>query len=434
MGLSPDTIRRPPGPAAGFCLALLLSVSAASAEPAGTITLSQAVDTAMSRHPQLIAYPYDVRAAEGRVLQATKTPNPELGVEIENLDGDLPGMRQSETTAVVGQTVELGKRHPRILRSQTELAVIHKDYESQRLNVVADVKRAFIALLGAQTRLGLAREAQRLSGSLAAVAADRVAAGAVSPIEETRAKVGLATASADAQRAAREVEEARRELSAAMGESAPSFGTASGDLSEDLSVPEYSALEGEIKENPVISRWDAEKDRRRAVLAAERSLAYPDVTLSGGLKYLREESLKSFVLGFSLPIPLFNRNQGGIREAEAQLAKTDAERRGTEVGLATRLGQQHAALATAVREVKLLREEALAGAQNAYDAVNEGYRLGKFRYLDVLDAGKALVEVKQRYVDALTTMNLARAEIERLVAFSTVGRDGGRDKREESGK
>jgi cobalt-zinc-cadmium efflux system outer membrane protein len=73
-------------------------------------------------------------------------------------------------------------------------------------------------------------------------------------------------------------------------------------------------------------------------------------------------------------------------------------------------------MSAAAREAATLKGESLAGAQGAYEAVNEGYRLGKFRYLDVLDAGKTLLEARGRYVDAIVELNLARVDVERLVA------------------
>jgi cobalt-zinc-cadmium efflux system outer membrane protein len=73
-------------------------------------------------------------------------------------------------------------------------------------------------------------------------------------------------------------------------------------------------------------------------------------------------------------------------------------------------------MSAAAREAATLKGESLAGAQSAYEAVNEGYRLGKFRYLDVLDAGKMLLETRIRYVDAIVELNLARVDVERLVA------------------
>ncbi|MBI5906092.1 MAG: TolC family protein, partial [Deltaproteobacteria bacterium] len=355
---------------------------------------------------------------EGRAVQASLRPNPELSVDLENAWGDYPGTSRAETTYGISQLVETGKRSTRIRRAEAEKGVLRRDLEVARFDVAADVKRAFIRFLSGWKKLELHREAHGIATLLAAAVSDRVAAGAVSPIEETRARVALAVSSADVERTGMEVESARRDLSAAMGEAAPSFDIPSGDLDEDLSAPAVDNIAERIAATPDVARWAAETERRNAALDEERKLAIPDVTLKGGIKRLRESSENTFVLGLSVPLPLFHRNQGAIREAEAQRAKADVERRSTERLLRSQAGQRLAAFSAAAREAALLRKEALPGAQSAHDAVSEGYRLGKFRYLDVLDTGRSLVETRLRYLDTLTALNLARADLERLTAVS----------------
>lgn len=345
-------------------------------------------------------------------------------MDVENVWGDYPGTTLAETTYEISQTVELGKRSSRMRKAETETDVLRRDYEIALINVVADVKRAFVNFLSAAKKLELNREAHKIATLLATAVSDRVAAGAVSPIEETRAKVALAVSLADVERTGGEVETTRRELAAAMGESTPSFDLPSGDLDENLSVPAADNVAERIAATPEMTRWAAERDRREAALKAERTLAVPDVTLKGGIKRVKETSANTFVLGLSVPLPLFNRNQGAIREAEAQRAKVDVERKATEVLLHSQVGQRVAALAAAAREVSLLRQDALPGAQSAYDSVSEGYRLGKFRYLDVLDAGKSLIETRLRYLDAITALNVARVDLERLMAVAPIGKDG----------
>jgi cobalt-zinc-cadmium efflux system outer membrane protein len=406
------------------CLLLFLfSPLPASAESGTAVTMSKAVEIALRYHPQLAGYPLELQSAEGRVLQASLRPNPELSVEVENVGWDYPGTSLAETTYGISQTVELGKRSSRMRQAETETDVLRRDHEIARSNVVADVKRIFINFLSAAKKLELTREAHRIATLLASAVSDRVAAGAVSPIEETRAKVALAVSSADVESTAREVEAIRRELAAAMGESTPSFDLPSGDLDEDLSVPAVDNVAERIAATPDVTRWVAERERRNAALKAERTLAVPDVTLKGGIKRIRETSENTFVLGFSVPLPLFNRNQGAIREAEAQRAKADVERKTTELLLHSQVGQRVAALAAAAREATLLRQEALPGAQSAYDAVSEGYRLGKFRYLDVLETGKSMIETRLRYLDALTALNVARVDLERLMAVAPPGEE-----------
>jgi cobalt-zinc-cadmium efflux system outer membrane protein len=378
--------------------------------------LTQAVDIALRNSPQLAGYPLEFQAAEGRVQQASLLPNPEFSVDVENVWGDLPGWSMAETTYSISQLLEVGKRSPRIRMAESERGVLQHESDIVRLNVVADVKRGFINALSARKKLELNREGHRFAELLASGVTGRVSAGAVSPIEETRARVVLAVSSANVERSALEFEAARRELAATMGESTPSFESLAGDLDEDFSLPPADNVAERIQANPDVTRWIAERDRRNAVLEAERSMAIPNVTLTGGIRHFRENSDTTFVLGFSVPLPLFNRNQGAIREAEALRSKADTERRATELLLQSQVGQRQGALMAARREATLLREEALLGAQSAYDAVSEGYRLGKFRYLDVLDAGKTLVETRLRYLEAVTAFHLAKVDLERLLA------------------
>ena len=388
------------------------------AESGASLTLPKAVEIALRNHPRLAGYPPEFRAAEGRALQASLRPNPELSVDVENVWGDNPGTSRAETTYGISQLVEFGKRSSRIRNAEAEKDVLRRDFEITRVDVVADVERAFINLLSAGKKLELTREAHRIATLLATAVTDRVAAGAVSPIEETRAKVALAVSSADVERAAREVETGRRELAAAMGEATPSFDVPSGDLDEDPSAPAVDNLAERIAAAPDAVRRLAERERRNAALHAERTSAIPDVTLKAGIKRLRETSENTFVLGFSVPLPLFHRNQGAIREAEELRAKADVERKTTELLLHSQVGQRLAAFTASAREAALLRREALPAARSAYDAVSEGYRLGKFRYLDVLETGKSLIETRLRYLDVLAALNLARVDLERLMGVS----------------
>jgi cobalt-zinc-cadmium efflux system outer membrane protein len=407
----------------GVLLALLPAIllscpfrDALALDAPGGITRAAAVEAALRNHPAVALTPFELSAADGRILQSSKRPNPEVDVEIASFGGSYPATARSEATATLSQVVENGKRAPRIRRSESGKAVLLRDREAARLDVVAGAMRAFVTLQGAQKRRALVGEAHGLAEALKRVATERVAAGAVSPIEETRAGVALSLAAADLVRADREVEEARRGLAEAMGCEAPTFGSAAGDLPESLEVPSEADLVAGLPANPDLSRWDAERAQREAAVEVERAVPRPDVTLRGGIRYEREESLRSFVVGFSLPLPVSDRNEGAVREARANLAGVDPERRAVLNRLMASLSRAHAAMAAAAAEARMLKDVSLAGAQGAYDAVDEGYRLGKFRYLDVLDAGKALVETRLRYVEALVNLNLARIDADRLAA------------------
>jgi cobalt-zinc-cadmium efflux system outer membrane protein len=155
--------------------------------------------------------------------------------------------------------------------------------------------------------------------------------------------------------------------------------------------------------------------QRWAQLEVERARGLPDVGLRAGLRHFNETDDTALVMGFSIPLPVFDRNQGGTEAAGQMLAKTREDRAAATIDV-------HAALTRALEDATLafvganiLADDVLPTAQRAYEATEEGYRQGKFDYLDALDAQRTLFEAKVRYVSSLTTYHRSRASIERLI-------------------
>lgn len=138
--------------------------------------------------------------------------------------------------------------------------------------------------------------------------------------------------------------------------------------------------------------------------------------LGFGLKHAHETDEKSFVLGASIPLPLFDRNQGGILEARHNLTKAQAEHRSERVRIITELNTAYQTLAKSYSEATNLKKNVLPLAESAYEASRMGYAKGKFEYLEVLDAQQTLFEARGQYVEALAAYHQAVAEVERLIA------------------
>jgi outer membrane protein, heavy metal efflux system len=154
---------------------------------------------------------------------------------------------------------------------------------------------------------------------------------------------------------------------------------------------------------------------RQAALRVEESKRIPDVTVSGGVRNVNETDDTGFVVRLSLPLVLFDRNQGGVLEARHRVAGAEAERRATEMRLAVALAEAYQALLTAYRNVTVIRQEVLPAAQEAFEVATEGYRQGKFGFLDVLDAQRTLFETRGQYLEALSAHHKAVADAERLI-------------------
>jgi cobalt-zinc-cadmium efflux system outer membrane protein len=170
-----------------------------------------------------------------------------------------------------------------------------------------------------------------------------------------------------------------------------------------------------LRQNPNIARWATEISQREANVKLEKSRRVPDVTVGGGYRRLSGPEDNAFVAGVSIPLPLFNKNQGNIKEAEYQLAKANDEQRATELRVKTALGQAWQRLAAAAAEVTALKGKVLPGAQQSFDTVSQYYTEGRLGYLEVLDAQRTLFASRSQYFRALTDYHQAVIAIERLI-------------------
>ena len=386
--------------------------------PTGTITLRDAVALALVNNPKLKAFSLDIRAAEARKLQAGLLPNPEIDLEVEEFGGTggLAGFESSQTSIQIGQLIELSdKRSKRTHLAALEKDLAELDFKSKRLDVMSDVARAFIDVLRAQEQLSLSKELVDLSEKAYSTVAERVRAGQDSPIEETKAKIAFSNTRIEFERAGKELVSARYQLAATWGSSNPAFEKVSGGFYEMSPAPSLEELAGLISQNPDIARWPAEKERSRAALELEKARAASDIKLGGGIQYFDEGDDSAFILGLSIPFPLFDRNQGNIQEAMYILAKTEEQRKATQADLRAALAEASTKLSSSFSEITIIKNDVLPLAKSAFDAAGQGYREGKFEYLMVLDSQRTFFEVRARYIEALAGYHKARANVERLI-------------------
>jgi cobalt-zinc-cadmium efflux system outer membrane protein len=225
----------------------------------------------------------------------------------------------------------------------------------------------------------------------------------------------LSTSRIALERAARELDAARKRLAATWGSSTPSFERVEGALERLAAIPSAAQLAQRIGQNPDIARWVVEMTQRQAAVALEDARGIPNVSAGGALRRLSETRDTALVFQLAIPLVLFDRNQGARLEARYRLAKAGEERRAAEVRVQTELAATYAALSAAFTEATRLRAEVLPGARSAFEAANEGYRQGKFGFLEVLDAQRTLFEARSQYIEALAAYHQTEAEIERLI-------------------
>ena len=380
------------------------------AEPPGPLTLKAALALTRVHNSELAIMGREVGAADAAVLQSEVLPNPELSATWEEV-----GKSSRSTSLQISQLVELGgKRSARIRAAGLGKDAATAEYEAKRIDVLTRAAQAFIDVLAGQRRKQLSNQAVALASQAAEAVGKRVTAGKVSPVEETKARLEAGAARIEAEQAGRELASARTRLTAFWGNSAPRFTEAVGDLEMLVVVPPLEQLTLRARSNPERTRSIAEVARRSALLDGERAKRIPDITLGAGVQRAQDNRENLPLLTLSMPLPFFDRNQGNVLEAIRRVEKARDEQSFSDTRLESELGQTYERLKAVEMEVKTLRDELLPGAKSAFDAATTGYQLGKFGFLDAIDAQRTLFQSNQQYVKALAEYHRAVADIERL--------------------
>ena len=392
--------------------------AAPTAQPAvaGDIALSDAIAAALRSSPALETFAYDVRSREALAVQSSARPNPELSVELEDFagSGERNGFDAAETTLSLAQLVELGgKRAQRMRLAQLDTALASWDFEAQRLAVLTDATKAFVALLVLQARQALVTDLEALAAESLRSVESTVRAGAVSPVEAERARVNLERVQLEVARNARALESARSLLAATWGDPRPQFGRALGTLDSLPPVPDLARLESAVPESPELARWNAEIAQREAAVAVARAQRVPDVRVSLGGRHYSDGDDAAAVAGISVPIPLLDRSRGSILDARYRVARAQAERRLADVSVRSALRASHQDLSMASEEIAALRDRIIPHAENVARDTQRGYARGLFRYVEVLDAQRTLFDARRELLDALAAFHFAANDLER---------------------
>lgn len=382
------------------------------AGPAGAqgLSLDQALDAAFSQNPDFAAIGREIGIAEGERRQAGLIPNPELSWEVEDTR-----RATSTTTVTLSQALELGgKRGARIEVAEAGQAIARLELERQRNSLRADVIQAFHAALRAQTALELAQQSQALTERGLRVVEGRVRAGQSSPVEATRAQVQLAQAEAAVRRARTERGVANQVLARLTGSAEARFDRLDASNLSPGPAPQAEPLLAKVEQTAEWRLAAAQIERGDASLGSEKAQRIPNLTVSLGSQYSREDRERVNVVGLSMPLPLFDRNQGNVLAAARRADQARDLRNAVELRLRSETRSALEQWGTAMGEVQAYDRTILPAAQQAVDTATRGFEMGKFAFLDVLDAQRTLIDARGLYLEALAQATDARAQVERI--------------------
>ncbi|MBV6664736.1 TolC family protein [Pseudomonas yamanorum] len=391
----------------GPAVLLLITVQGVNAQ---TLTLESALQTAFANNPDMAAAQWEIDIAQGGRQQAGLIPNPVASWDAEDT------RRNSRTTTVkLSQTLELGgKRGARIdvaTRAQEAAALT---LEQRRNGLRADVIDGYYGALRAQERLDLAQRSLALAERGLVVANGRVTAGKSSPVEATRAQVQLSEIRLEFNRAQMGLTDAYRRLAASTGAASTDFQAVAPQAQAAPALPSTSQLLARLEQTVELRLAELQIVQGEAALGLEKAQRIPDLDVSIGSQYDASVRERVNVVGVSMPIPLFNRNQGNVLAASRRADQARDLRNAAELRLRTETRQALDLWQTANTEVRSFNQQILPAAQSAVDSATRGFEMGKFNFLDVLDAQRTLIAARTQYLAATAQATEAWVRIERI--------------------
>ncbi|MGE0252118.1 MAG: TolC family protein [Dongiaceae bacterium] len=383
------------------------------------LTLDQAIKRAVEKSPMLGASSARVSAADANRSAAGALPNPSLSVEAENIYGDQAyrSLDNAEMTYGVSQLIEMpGKRSGRTRIADAEKDSAHFTSDGVTLNLIRDVTIAFAEVAAAQQEVSILEEEQNLATEVRDSVVAKVQAGKEPYIQKNKAEIELSSSKIALDRAYRNLAAKKQALSSLMGGDTGDFTASIDSLPEPQQPEPVEKYRERLRKTPDAMSLRASIDRAKAGLSLEKANAVPDPTLNFGVRDFRGDNAQAFIVGLSIPIPVFNMNRAGIERAGHDVTAAALDEQSARLNLEAALTELYGNYSNAYSEAVALKSSVLPGAVEAFRFARDGYDAGKFNYLEVLDAQRTLFEARKQLNEVSLDYHRQRAALERIAA------------------
>jgi len=384
--------------------------------PDQVLTLDSLTNLGLQQNPALQRLSFGIEAERGRAVQAGLYPNPQFSVSGENLGSRIGPGGQITAPFFSQEIVTAGKlRLSRaVVDRQVDQATLN--LMAQRYILLATVRRGYFDVLAVQRRVEILDGLVRLSSKSVETAQRLVEAKEIAELDLIQFRV-------ERNRFRVERDAAERERTAAFRRMAANLGAPDLQVTplEDLLLLPDPAYEFEpvkslvISTHPQLRAAQVGVSRAQAALQLAEAQPIPNVTVGAG--YMRDNIDKQDQWSFqvALPIPIFNRNQGNIHAAQAEVSGTNRQVAETSNDLVARLATNFGDYSAAKERVDQFRTDILPDARKAYELSLNAFQGGEFQYLRVLQAQRTLGEADLEYVRSLGEMWKAAADISGLL-------------------
>lgn len=374
-----------------------------------SLGLADLLRIGLEQNPGLRQADFEIDAARGRAFQAGLYPNPTLNLTGEEIGrrGGIYTLPQLSQEIVTGGKRALSRAVADRGVDQAQLTLLR-----QRHALFTTVRQGYYEVLAIQRRAQILNDLVKLASQSYENAEKLFKAKQIAELDLLPFQVELDKLRADAETALREQAAGWGRLAAAVG--APDLPLVSLSGSLETPLPDYAfdpARSTMLQVHPEIQFAQVGIDRAQLAVQRELAQAKPNVTLSAGYQRNFNDREDQATYQVSVPLPVWNRNQGNIRAAQAELGIAIQEVTRVQNDLTGRLRTAYGQYIAARQRAERYRTSILPNANKAYRLSLDAFRAGQFEYLRVLQSQRAATEANLEYVRALSEAWRAASEI-----------------------
>ena len=372
------------------------------------IRLEQLEQIALASNPTLTQASAESRASKARQLQSGLYPNPTVGYTGEEMRGGSFGGGQqgifvSQTFVTAGK---LGLNR-KIVGQETRISEI--EAEEQRLRVLNGVRIAYYRVLAGQEMLETKKDLARIAGETVKTARQLRNVGQADETEVLQAELEQQQIEMAVRMQENTLRQSWRALAAMVGNPALEVGTVEGNLEKDVpDLDEGQVIAALVQASPAVKIAQASVDRAQALLVRERREPIPNIEVRAGLQRNGEQlegipravGLQGFA-EVGVQLYLFNRNQGNIQAARANIERAQFEAKRVDLVLQERAAGVVQMYRNSQIMVDQYRHQLLPRAQKAYELMVQRYGLMLASYPQVLAVQRTLFQLQTDYISAL---------------------------------
>ena len=405
---------------------LLSAVQPTMAQPvtapaALALTLADLERIALERNPTVPQAQAGLRALEHRQRQAGLYPNPLVGYEADDLNTREPGRFKNffwfQVPIVLGGKLEKSRE-----LAATEARLGDVNLETQRLRVITEVRMLYWEALGAARVVELKRELARITREAVEVSEELFNVGQADRPDVLEVEIQAERADLDLARAESRERRVLAMLASAVGERSLGPARLLGDLEADVPELDREAVAARVlRDSPEVKRAHLAVERARAALERVRAERVPNLFVRSKLGYNSESYAPGKDVGFEagveigLPLPLFDRQQGNVAVAEADLEHARREVERLDLGLRSQLGAALKSYDDARREAARYRAEIVPRAERSVELYQASFRQMGAAYPQVLIAQRTLSQLRVEYVQSLVELRRSAAFLEGML-------------------